>query len=438
MQGPIALTKGHAKVAKLVKNDPKSAYPPKSLGPDATASKPGTAGGAKPGTVGEAKPAGGLAAKVDPPTIVKHTKAVILDLGTGYLKAGFGGQPKPSCVISSTVGKPRQQSAKTGDNRQMAFVGKELLDRPDLDFVNPLKHGIVTDWDLVESLWNYVFKKELKIPSEEHAVMVSDPPLSPTTNREKFAEIMFENFSIPAMYIAYQSILSLYSYGRTTGIVVESGHGVSYAVPIHDGYHLPNCTGRVDYAGDDLNKYLIKLLKEGKQTFTDSSLNIVDDIKRKCCYIPLDIKSEMSLTPNDYTVDYELPDGHLITVGKERFRCPEALFRPNLLGSQEPGLHALTMNSINKCDINLKKDLLKNILVCGGSTLFKGFPDRLQNELVKIAPNSNPIVVATPERKYSVWIGGSIMASLKSFQQLWVQKKDYDERGPFVIYRKCY
>ncbi|MBN3283854.1 ACL7B protein, partial [Polyodon spathula] len=268
--------------------------------------------------------------------------------------------------------------------------------------------------------------------------MVSDPPLSPTTNREKFAEIMFENFSIPAMYIAYQSILSLYSYGRTTGIVVESGHGVSYAVPIHDGYHLPNCTGRVDYSGDDLNKYLINLLKEGRQTFTDSSLNIVDDIKRKCCYIPLDIKYEMSLTPNDYTVDYELPDGHLITMGKERFRCPEALFRPNLLGSQEPGLHTLTMNSINKCDTDLKKDLLKNILVCGGSTLFEGFPDRLQNELAKIATNSKPIIVATPERKYSVWIGGSIMSSLKSFQQLWVQKKDYDEGGPFVIYRKCY
>ncbi|XP_006629826.2 actin-like protein 7A [Lepisosteus oculatus] len=411
LMDPITPTKGPAKVAKLIKIN-------SNEGPSAPDKHP--------------------IPKSQQRVVVKRTKAVIIDLGTGYLKAGFAGQPGPSCVIPSAEGVTRRRSDVAGFSRRESFVGKELLQRPDLEWTAPLQHGIVTDWEAVERLWEYVFQQELQVPFEEHAVLVSDPPLSPTTNREKFAELMFETFSIPAIHIAYQSVLSVYSYGRTTGIVLESGHGCSYAVPIHDGYHMPSHTGRVDYGGQSLDAYLLSMLQDSGKTIPDNLHSIVEDIKKKCCYISLDTDHEMSLDKNDCAVDYELPDGHLISIGKERFACPEALFQPIALGSREPGLQTMVMNCINKCDIQIKKDLLKNIVVCGGSTMFPGFPERLQYELDKIAPRSEAAVVAVPERNYAVWRGGSILASLQAFQSLWVRKEEYEERGPFIIYRKCF
>uniref|UniRef100_A0A4W3IB15 Actin like 7A n=1 Tax=Callorhinchus milii TaxID=7868 RepID=A0A4W3IB15_CALMI len=371
--------------------------------------------------------------------LVKEIRSVMIDLGTGYCKAGFAGQPRPSLIMSSVVGRPTQRSAKTGDNRQENYVGEELSNsEPNLKLVNPLRHGIVVDWEGVEAIWSYIFQKGMKILPEEHAVMVADPPLSPTTNREKMAELLFETFSTPAMHIAYQSILSLYSYGRTTGLVVESGHGVTHVVPVHEGYNMPHVTGRADYSGSDLNEYLMKLLNEQGNKFTEKGLHIVEDIKKKCCYTAINFEQDMNLDVNEYLVEYELPDGHVIAIGKERFRCPEALFNPSLIGSKEPGIHSLALHSLDMCDSNLKYDMYSNILLCGGSTMFEGFSDRLQKEMNKMERGMNPIVHSIPERKYSVWLGGSIMASLKSFQQLWVRKRDYDERGPFVIYRKCF
>uniref|UniRef100_H3A261 Actin like 7A n=2 Tax=Latimeria chalumnae TaxID=7897 RepID=H3A261_LATCH len=417
---PVAITavpqKGPAKLAKLVKvSAPERPSTPPNGGPDKT-TKDATVHGCK---------------------IVKETRAVIIDVGTGYCKAGFAGQPRPSCIVSSTVGKHPQKSAKTGDNRKETFIGKEIQSRSDLIFECPLRHGIVTDWDSVQALWNYIFETEMKILPEEHAVLVSDPPLSPTTNREKYAELMFENFCIPAMYIAYQSVLALYSYGKTTGLVVDSGHGVSYVVPVHEGYNMPSITNRADYGGADLNNYLLKLLTEIGYRLTDRQLYIVEDIKKKCCYTSIDLEYDMSLKPSDYIVDYELPDGQLISLDKERFRCPEALFNPALIGFKEPGLHILAMSSINRCDAALKAEMFKNILLSGGSTLFDGFPERFQKEIHILAPHGNALISASSERKFAVWTGGSILASLKSFQQLWVRKREYDERGPFVIYRKC-
>ncbi|XP_069486710.1 actin-like protein 7B [Ambystoma mexicanum] len=371
--------------------------------------------------------------------IVKETRAIIIDLGTGYCKAGYAGQQRPSCVISSTVGKHLQETAKTGDNRKESFIGQELQDaKIPLKLVNPLRHGIIVDWDIVQDIWEYIFLAELKLPPEEHAVMVSDPPLSPMTNREKYAEMMFETFYTPAMHIAYQSRLSMYSYGKTSGLVVECGHGVSHAVPIHEGYTLPNITGRVDYAGDDITRYLIKLLNESGNNFKQEHVHLIEEMKNKCCYVSSELDYEMGLPISEYMVDYELPDGQCITLGKQRFLCSEALFKPSIIGLNQPGLHTLTMSSLNKCDTTLKKNMMNNVLLCGGSTMMEGFQERFQRELNKLYPHEKPQLSFSPDRRFSVWTGGSILASLKSFQQLWVYKKEYDERGASVIYKKCF
>ncbi|XP_044274847.1 actin-like protein 7A [Varanus komodoensis] len=371
--------------------------------------------------------------------IVKETRAVVVDIGTGSCKCGFAGEPKPTHVVSSTVGKHFQETAKTGDNRKETFVGRELQDATiPLKLVNPLRHGIIVDWDTVQDIWEYLFQKEMKIRPDEHAVLVSDPPLSPTTNREKYAEMLFETFCTPAMHIAYQSRLSMYSYGKTSGLVVESGHGVSYVVPIYEGYTMPNITERVDYAGSDVTQYLKKLLNESVRLFSEKDWEILEDIKENYCFTSLDYQQDTAAPPRKHEIEYELPDGQRIIIGKERFMCSEMLFKPSLINSQQLGLPLLTMTSLNKCDVTLKKKLMGNILLCGGCTTIKGFADRFQRELIRMCPNDNPISSASSERKTSVWIGGSILASLKTFQQLWVHRREYEERGPFYIYRKCF
>ncbi|XP_053226636.1 actin-like protein 7A [Podarcis raffonei] len=374
-----------------------------------------------------------------PRMVVKETRAVVVDIGTGSCKCGFAGELKPSHVVSSTVGKHIQETAKTGDNRKETFVGRELRDAGiPLKLVNPLRHGIIVDWDTVQDMWEYLFLKEMKIRPEEHAVLVSDPPLSPTTNREKYAEMLFESFCTPAMHIAYQSRLSMYSYGKTSGLVVESGHGVSYVVPIYEGYTMPSITERVDYAGSDVTQHLMKLLNDSVNLFTERDWPILEDIKENHCFTSVDFQQETTAPSRKYEMEYELPDGQTIIIGKERFLCSEILFKPSLINSQQLGLPLLTMTSLNKCDVTLKKNLMGNILLCGGCTMLKGFADRFQRELIKMCPNDNPISSAAAERKTSVWTGGSILASLKAFQQLWVYRKEYEERGPFYIYRKCF
>lgn len=374
-----------------------------------------------------------------PRRIVKETRAVVIDIGTGFCKCGFAGEQKPSHIVSSTVGKHIQETAKTGDNRKETFVGKDLRDATiPLKLVNPLRHGIIVDWDTVQDIWEYLFHTEMKIRPEEHAVLVSDPPLSPTTNREKYAEMLFEHFCTPAMHIAYQSRLSMYSYGKTSALVVESGHGVSYVVPIYEGYTMPNITERADYAGSDVTQYLMNLLNESSQRFTEKDWNTVQHIKEHYSFASLDYQQDMASPVRKHEVEYVLPDGQVIILGKERFMCAEMLFKPSLINSQQLGLPLLTMTSLNKCDVALKKNLMGNILLCGGSTLIHGFTDRFQRELIKICPNDNPITIAVPERKTAVWTGGSILASLKAFQQLWVHRREYDEHGPFFIYRKCF
>ncbi|KAM9206653.1 actin-like protein 7B [Dugong dugon] len=399
---------------------------------------PGEAG-ALPGSDTSIRDTGSAAQLKVKPKKVRKIKALIIDLGSQYCKCGYGGEPRPTYFISSTVGKRCPEAAHAGDTRKETFVGHELLNTEvPLKLVNPLKHGIVVDWDCVQNIWEYIFHTAMKILPEEHAVLVSDPPLSPSSNREKYAELLFETFSIPAMHVTSQSLLSIYSYGKTSGLVVESGHGVSHVVPISEGDVLPGLTMRADYAGSDLTNYLMQLLNEAGHRFTDDHLHIIEHIKKKCCYAALMPDEELSLPLEELRVEYELPDGKLITIGQERFRCSEMLFKPSLVGCSQPGLPALTAACLGRCqEAGFKEEMAANVLLCGGCTMLDGFPERFQRELSLLCPGDSPAVAAAPERKTSVWTGGSILASLQAFQQLWVSKEEFQERGCAAVYNKC-
>eukprot|EP00057_Strongylocentrotus_purpuratus_P015137 XP_011669611.1 PREDICTED: actin, cytoskeletal 3 [Strongylocentrotus purpuratus] len=233
---------------------------------------------------------------------------------------------------------------------------------------------------------------------------------------------MFETFKSPAMYVAIQAVLFLYASGRTTGIVLDSGDGVSHTVPIYEGYALPTPSSHP----------LLSLTAERE---------IVRDIKEKLGYIALDFEEEMQTAASSSSLEksYELPDGQVITIGNERFRCSETFFQPSFIGMESAGIHETCYNSIMKCGVDIREDLYANTVLSGGSTMFQGIADRMQKEIVALAPPTMKIkIIAPPERKYSVWIGGSILASLPTFQQMWINKQEYDESGPSIVHRKCF
>ncbi|CAO3695166.1 unnamed protein product [Rhizopus stolonifer] len=379
---------------------------------------------------------------------VLTNQPVVIDNGSGVIKAGFAGEEQPKCFFPSMVGRPKHVRIMAGAVEGDNFIGKKAQDlRGLLKIRYPIEHGIVTDWEDMEPIGNIFIQMNLKHslkrqPGEthtvQHPVLLTEAPLNPRSNRDLAAQIFFDTFNVPSLFTSIQAVLSLYSSGRTTGIVLDSGDGVTHAVPVYEGFAIPHAIRRVDIAGRDVTEYLQLLLRKSGYNFhTTAEKEVVRIIKEKACYVALNPSKEEKETSGKLD-DFALPDGNIIKLGVERFRAPEILFQPELIGEEYPGIHQVVVDCISRADLDLRKSLYSNVVLSGGSTLYRGFGDRFLSEIKKLALKDIKIkIYAPPERKYSTWIGGSILASLSTFKKMWVSSEEFQE-DPDIIHKKTF
>lgn len=255
-------------------------------------------------------------------------------------------------------------------------------------------------------------------------------------------DFFFGSLQVPRFYVSVQAVLSLYSAGRTTGCVYDSGDGVTHTVPVFDGFSMKHAVQRANIAGRELTTYLQDILNEANVKLTSGAeFDIVRDIKEKKCYVALDYDAEKAAFAEDKSKEctYELPDGQVVTFGDQQIRCPEVLFKPSLLGKETQGVHKMLNETVQQCDIDVRRDLYKNIILSGGSTMFNGINERLTKEIkALVAANVEIKVVAPAERKFSVFIGGATLSSLATFENMWITKSEYEDVGNNIVHRKCF
>lgn len=351
-------------------------------------------------------------------------ESIVIDNGSDSCKAGFSGSDCPSVIVSTIVG-----NSANGDYT----VGKRLYRNK-----YPIEKRMITDLENMEKIWTYIFK-EISVKTKDHPILLTEGPLNPINNREKMAEIMFEKFDAPSIFIATQATLSLFSVGRTNGLVLDSGE-ITHVVPIYDGSILSHDVQRLDIGGGDITCYLMKLLTESGYSFTTTAeREIARNIKEKYSYISLQYEQTRNIhIPEIKEKIFTLPDGNEIKLRNELFKCPEILFQPHLFSMDCAGISEIMNNCCSKAtDITIRKELFNNIVLAGGNTLFSGFKERLTKEIKSLAPTSFDIeVIDTPDRLYSAFNGGAILSSLDSFEDKWTTLEEYNESGPSIIHRK--
>ncbi|VDK46775.1 unnamed protein product [Anisakis simplex] len=373
-------------------------------------------------------------------------KIIVVDNGTGFVKCGYAGTNFPSHIFPSVVGRPIVRSSqRIGDIEvKDLMVGEECTQlRQMLDCSYPMENGIVRNWDDMAHVWDYTFGPEkLDIDPKECKLLLTEPPLNPSGNRERLLQVMFEQYGFNSLYIAVQAVLTLYAQGLLTGVVVDSGDGVTHICPVYEGFALSHLTRRLDIAGRDITRYLIKA----------ADFETVRLLKEKLCYVAYDVEQEqrLALETTVLTEPFTLPDGRVIRVGGERFEAPEVLFQPHLINVEKCGLSELLFGVIQSADIDTRLEFYKHIVLSGGTTMYPGLPSRLERELKQLyldrvlKGNAESFqkfkirIEAPPRRKHMVFLGGAVLAHLMRDRDtdFWISKQEYEECGMVQCMRK--
>ncbi|XP_046686318.1 actin-related protein 2-B isoform X2 [Homalodisca vitripennis] len=388
-------------------------------------------------------------------------KVIVCDNGTGFVKCGYAGSNFPEHIFPSMVGRPIIRAVnKIGDIEVKGYCVRELPDlmvgdeasklRSMLELNYPMENGIVRNWKDMCHVWDYTFGPEkMNIDPKECKILLTEPPMNPIKNREKMIEVMFEQYQFHGAYIAIQAVLTLYAQGLISGVVVDSGDGVTHICPVYEEYALPHLTRRLDIAGRDITKYLIKLLLLRGYAFNHTAdFETVRQMKEKLCYVGYNIETEQKLALETTVLvePYTLPDGRVIKLGGERFEAPEALFQPHLIDVEGQGIAELVFNTIQAAHIDIRAELYKHIVLSGGSTMYPGLPSRLEREikqlyLERVLRNDmdklNKLKIRIedpPRRKDMVFIGGAVLAEvMKDKPNFWITNQEYQEEGKNVL-----
>ncbi|MES1911491.1 MAG: Actin-related protein 2 [Cercozoa sp. M6MM] len=352
------------------------------------------------------------------------------------------------------VGRPlmRYEEAVDGIEVKDIMCGDECAAlRSMLQTNYPVENGIVKNWEDMQHLWDYTFNERLQITPSNHKVLLTEPPMNPTQNRIKFMEHMFETYGFQAAKVVIQAILVLYAQGLMTGVVVDSGDGVTHVVPVFDGVVPPNLISRLDIAGRHTTRYLVRLLQlRGYNLNSTADFETARQIKEKLCYVAYDPAVEQRLAQETTLLmrQYKLPDGSVIKVGRERFQAAEVLFNPGLVDVEAVGMSEMIFNTINKADIDLRADFYKHIVLSGGSSMYPGLPSRLEKDirelyLKKVLKGDESRlskfklkIEDPPRRKHMVFLGGAVLSDImKDREDFWISKQQWQEQGASVLQR---
>lgn len=315
-----------------------------------------------------------------------------------------------------------------------------------------MENGIVRRWDDIQHLWDFTFYDKMGIDPTGRNILLTEPPMNPKKNREQMCEVMFERYNFGGVYVAIQAVLALYAQGVSSGVVVDSGDGVTHIVPVYDSTVLHNQIRRLDVAGRDVTKNLISLLtRRGYALNRTADFETVRQMKEKLCYVSYDLKLEEKLAV-DTTVlveSYTLPDGRIVRVGSERYEAPECLFQPHLVDVEGPGIAESLFNAIQSCEIDVRADLYKAIVLSGGSSMYPGLPSRLEKELKQLwlaevlkgdparLDKFKPRIEDPPSRRHMVFLGGAVLANIMADKpHLWLSKQEWEESGARAVAEK--
>ncbi|KAK9800233.1 hypothetical protein WJX73_002417 [Symbiochloris irregularis] len=423
-----------------------------------------------------------------------EVNALVIDLGSSTAKAGYAGDDTPKCYFPSFVGNlPAQAGAGTkgevkreadanGADHARLLVGNNAVDlaRDYMEVQPVVRHGAHEDWGRVEAVLEHIFRDHLNVNPAEHPILMAEPSFATDKARERMVELLFEKHSPPALFLGKNAMLTSFAVGRQTSLVVDAGHEATVVAAVHDGYVLKKSIVQSPLGGQLLTRCMKQaVLRKGVELHPQTSLRRLEtvpgklevkflsqphvtdsfrqyhvealaaDIKETTCRVS-DVRFSSEENANIPTVSYELPDGNEIQIGPERFGVPELLFQPSLISTFEGqafadatkmrSLPEAVLDSINQCDVDVRRDLFSGIVLTGGSSLLVQLRERLERELSDRAPPTAKVKVTAPtnslERRFSVWIGASILASLGSFQQMWLSKMEYDEHGAAMIHKK--
>ncbi|EGR27852.1 hypothetical protein IMG5_187570 [Ichthyophthirius multifiliis] len=347
---------------------------------------------------------------------------IVIDNGSGTMRAGLAGNDKPKLQFDNYVGRPKYKMVIPTKSQPDQYLGNITDEqRGMLKLQYPINHGCIQNWDDMDLIWKYCYC-ELQVSQKEH-------------------NYFFENYNTPALFIAVQGVLSLFASGKTTGIIIEIGDGVTQIVPVFEGYSLQYAQQRIDLGGRNITEYFNYLLRRSGYYFhTSAEFEIIKKIKEKKCFVSLVNQGDDKNYDTRGIVDtVTLPDGNTMTLTFEKQKAAEILFNPSLIGLEYTSISDLLIRSVQKVDIDLRNTLYQEIIISGGCTKLKDFPNRFLNEVKKIVPKQQKVKAYSPENREDLcWIGGSILSNLASFKNMWITKKDYEEQGERVLLKNSF